>query len=91
MRAELRGQVDESLQKVADQRTRDLMLARGVPGLEPLEAAGPSAVPLIRRRLAATDGPFEGKVRYVQFVIPDRVIPPADARAQLPRTRPPSR
>jgi two-component system, OmpR family, sensor histidine kinase MprB len=84
VRAELRGQVDDSLQTVADQRTRELTLARDLLGIEPFEAGGPSAVPLIRRRLAATDGPFEGKVRYVQLLTPDRVIPPADSRAQLP-------
>jgi two-component system, OmpR family, sensor histidine kinase MprB len=84
VRSELRGQVDDSLQTVADQRTRELTLARDLLGIEPFEAGGPSAVPLIRRRLAATDGPFEGKVRYVQLLTPDRVIPPADSRAQLP-------
>jgi two-component system, OmpR family, sensor histidine kinase MprB len=84
VRSELRGQVDDSLQTVADQRTRELTLARDLLGIEPLEAGGSSAVPLIRQRLAATDGPFEGKVRYVQLLTPDRVIPPADAHAQLP-------
>jgi two-component system, OmpR family, sensor histidine kinase MprB len=87
VRAELRGQVDDSLQTVADQRTRELTLARDLLGIEPFEAGGPSAVPLIRRRLAATDGPFEGKVRYVQLLTPERVIPPADARPQLPEDK----
>jgi two-component system sensor histidine kinase MprB len=86
VRSELRGQVDDSLQTVADQRTRELMITREVLGLE-LGASAPETLPLIRARLAAPDEPLEGKVRYVQLLTPDRVIPPADAKAQLPEDK----
>jgi two-component system, OmpR family, sensor histidine kinase MprB len=83
VRSELRGQVDDSLQTVADQRTRELVITREVLGPE-FGASAPDVLPLIRQRLAAPDEPLEGKVRYVQLLTPDRVIPPADAKAQLP-------
>jgi two-component system sensor histidine kinase MprB len=84
VRAELRGQVDDSLKTVADQRTRELLIAGEVLGTEQLGARAAATVPLIRQRLAAPDGPLEGKVRYVQLLTTDGVIPPADARPQLP-------
>jgi hypothetical protein len=91
VRAELRGQVDDSLQAVADQRTRELALARDLLGMEPLKAGGSSAVPLIRRRLAATDGPLEEKVRYVQLLTPTGSSRRPTHVPSCRRTRAPSR
>jgi two-component system, OmpR family, sensor histidine kinase MprB len=82
--SELRSQVDDSLKVIADQRTRDLLIAREVLGTNTWEQPSENLVPIIRRRLAAPEGPLEGKVRYVQLLTPDRVIPPADAEVELP-------
>jgi two-component system, OmpR family, sensor histidine kinase MprB len=86
VRSELRGQVDDSLQTAADQRIRELMLTREVLGPE-FGASAPDMLSLIRARLAAPDAPLAGKVRYVQLLTPDRVIPPADAPALLPEDK----
>jgi two-component system sensor histidine kinase MprB len=82
--SELRAQVDDSLRVVADQRTRELLVVREVLGSGQWEQPTQSAVPMIRRQLAEPEGPLEGKVRYVQLLTPDRVIPPADAQVELP-------
>jgi two-component system, OmpR family, sensor histidine kinase MprB len=80
--SELRGQVDDSLRAVAAQRTGELLVTRELLG--PAEQPNQDVVMMIRRRLAAGDGPLEGNVRYVQLLTPDRVIPPAHARVELP-------
>jgi two-component system, OmpR family, sensor histidine kinase MprB len=81
VRSELRGQVDESLRTVADERARELVITREVLGFE--GQAG-DILPMIRQRLAAPAEPLEGKVRYVQLLTPDRVIAPAEAKPLLP-------
>jgi two-component system sensor histidine kinase MprB len=89
VRGELRGQVDESLEQIADRRAMDVLYARGLirPGGPPEFNA---ELPLIRRSLAHPDQPLEDKARYVQLIVDGRVIAPAGGPAELPadeRTR----
>jgi two-component system, OmpR family, sensor histidine kinase MprB len=81
--SELRARVDDSLRVIADQRTREFLVAREIVGPEQWEQSRQN-LPIIRRQLAAPEGPLEGSVRYVQLITDKRVIPPADARVELP-------
>ena len=67
MRAELRGQVDDSLERVAGNRGADVMFTQGVVGPEQIEQGG-AAVGLLRERLAEADQPLKTRGRYVQIV-----------------------
>jgi two-component system, OmpR family, sensor histidine kinase MprB len=78
VRAELRGQVDETLERVSEQPVRDVMIARA------LEARGMPAGPIIRERLARPDQPLTGDARYVQLVSADHVIAPEGEEALIP-------
>jgi two-component system, OmpR family, sensor histidine kinase MprB len=82
MRAELRGQVDDSLERVAGNRGADVMFTQGVVGPEQIEQGG-AAVGLLRERLAQADQPLKTRGRYVQIVTGDDVIAPAGAPPQL--------
>ena len=91
VRGELRGQVDDSLERVADRAQRDVVVAGAITGGDPVETFvapsrhGALAVPMIRRRLAEPDKPLSSRNRYVQIVADDQVIAPAGAPPQLPR------
>jgi two-component system, OmpR family, sensor histidine kinase MprB len=82
MRAELRGQVDDSLERVAGNRGADVMFTQGVVGPDQI-APGGAAVGLLRERLAEADQPLKTRGRYVQIVTGDDVIAPAGAPPQL--------
>jgi two-component system sensor histidine kinase MprB len=83
MRAELRGQVDESLQRVAGRFTQDVLFVERLTGSE--RGLTSSAVePVIRQRLAVPDGPLSARGRYVQVISSDEVIPPAGGPVELP-------
>ena len=83
VRGELRGQVDASLEQVADRRGADVLFTQRIIGPEALPAEG-AAVPIIRERLAALDRPLQTRDRYVQIVTGDGVIAPAGGPPQLP-------
>jgi two-component system, OmpR family, sensor histidine kinase MprB len=81
VRAELRGQVDSSLERISQGASRDMLLVR----TELASAAGSATLPQIRERLARADKPLLGDSRYVQLVTAERgVIPPEGARALIP-------
>jgi two-component system sensor histidine kinase MprB len=82
MRAELRGQVDDSLVRVAGSRGADVMFTQGVVGPQQIEQGG-AAVGLLRERLAQADQPLKTRGRYVQILTGDDVIAPAGAPPQL--------
>jgi two-component system sensor histidine kinase MprB len=82
MRAELRGQVDDSLEQVAGSRGDDVMFTKSVVGPEQIEPGG-AAVGLLRERLAQADQPLKSRGRYVQIVTGGDVIAPAGAPPQL--------
>jgi two-component system, OmpR family, sensor histidine kinase MprB len=89
VRAELRGQVDESLEQVAGQRGEDVMFTRRVAGAAGA-AEGGAAAPLIRESLSTPDQPLGGRARYVQIMVGDQVLAPFGGPPQLPtdeRTR----
>jgi two-component system sensor histidine kinase MprB len=86
MRAELRGQVDDSLKQVAGNRGADVLFTQKVVGSE----VGPSELPesgvaagVIRQRLAQADQSLKTRGRYVQIVTGDGVIAPAGGPPQL--------
>ncbi|MBA3263068.1 MAG: HAMP domain-containing histidine kinase [Thermoleophilaceae bacterium] len=82
VRAELRGQVDDRLETLADRAGEDVLFTRRVIGSGelPPEAA---VIPLIRERLAQGDNTLQGRSRYVQIVTPEGVIAPPGAPAGL--------
>jgi two-component system, OmpR family, sensor histidine kinase MprB len=83
---ELRGQVDESLEQVAGRRTEDVLFMRALGAGERM----PGGVAMLRESLAQPDQPLQGRSRYVQILIGDRVVSPAGGPAELPadeRTR----
>jgi two-component system, OmpR family, sensor histidine kinase MprB len=82
MRAELRGQVDDSLERVAGNRGADVMFTQGVVGPEQIEQGG-AAVGLLRQRLAEADQPLKTRGRYVQILTGGDVIAPAGGPPQL--------
>jgi len=82
MRAELRGQVDRSLEQVAGRRGNDVLFTQKVVGDQ--MPPGGVAVGLLRERLAQADQPLQTRGRYVQIVTGDEVIAPAGAPPQLP-------
>jgi two-component system, OmpR family, sensor histidine kinase MprB len=86
MRAELRGQVDDSLRQVAGNRGADVLFTQKVVGSE----VGPNEIPeggvaagVIRQRLAQADQSLKTRGRYVQIVTGDGVIAPAGGPPQL--------
>jgi two-component system, OmpR family, sensor histidine kinase MprB len=83
VRGELRGQVDETLQRVSQRPDKDVLIARtlGTGGAAPADAP---ALPRIRQRLARPDQPLTGDARYIQLVSAEEVIPPQGARALIP-------
>jgi two-component system sensor histidine kinase MprB len=83
MRAELRGQVDDTLQRVAGRFTQDVLFVQRLAGAEP-GLSSPAVEPAIRQRLAAPDEPLSARGRYVQLISSDDVIPPAGGPAELP-------
>jgi two-component system, OmpR family, sensor histidine kinase MprB len=82
VRAELRGQVDDSLEQVAGRQGADVLFTQKVVGPEQVPEAG-LAVGVIRQRLAQADQPLQTRGRYVQIVTGDGVIAPAGAPPQL--------
>jgi two-component system sensor histidine kinase MprB len=83
VRAELRGQVDETLQRVAQRSEGEVLFTRLDSG-EVSSAESPS-VTRIRQRLARPgDAPLTGDARYLQLVSADAVIPPEGERALIP-------
>jgi two-component system, OmpR family, sensor histidine kinase MprB len=83
VRAELRGQVDETLERVAQRPDKDMLIERAL-GMSGVAPADSPAVPLIRERLARPDQPLTGDSRYIQLVSAEEVIPPEGAPALLP-------
>jgi len=82
VRAELRGQVDETLQRVSERPARDVVIARfGEGALEPAQSP---AVGVVRERLAGPNKPLTGDMRYVQLVSDETVIPPEGQEALIP-------
>jgi two-component system sensor histidine kinase MprB len=82
VRGELRGQVDESLERIAARRAEDILFVRRVVAQQGLP--GPEGeLPLIRRSLAGPGQPLRDKGRYVQLLVGDRVIAPAGGPAEL--------
>ncbi len=82
MRAELRGQVDDALERVAGNRGADVMFTQSVVGPGEI-APGGAAVGLLRQRLAQSDQPLKTQGRYVQILTDGDVTPPAGAPPQL--------
>jgi two-component system sensor histidine kinase MprB len=80
VRAELRGQVDESLERVVSSRGEDVLFMRAVVA-EQLPA--PGAVGFLRQSLTPADQPLSNKVRYLQLIVGDKVIAPAGGPPQL--------
>ena len=83
VRAELRGQVDDTLQRVTERPAGDVMIARfterrGTAGGETLD------LPVIRERLNRSDQPLSGDARYIQLVSAEEVIPPEGVKALIP-------
>jgi two-component system, OmpR family, sensor histidine kinase MprB len=83
VRAELRGQVDDTLRRVAERPAGDVMIARFT---ERRDMAGTEQLnlPLIRERLSRSDEPLSGDARYIQLVSDEEVIPPEGAQALIP-------
>jgi two-component system, OmpR family, sensor histidine kinase MprB len=83
VRAELRGQVDDTLQRVSDRPAGDVVIARFI---ERREAAGAETtnLPLIRERLNRSNQPLTGDARYIQLVSAEEVIPPQGVEALIP-------
>ena len=86
VRAELRGQVDHSLEQLAGRLGSDVLFTQRVFGPWQFPRAH-GAVGMIRERLAEPDQPLAGRARYVQIVAGDRVISPADGPPRLPADR----
>jgi two-component system, OmpR family, sensor histidine kinase MprB len=82
VRAELRGQVDDTLRRVSERPATDVMIAR-FGRLDQAEA-DPLALPLIRERLTGTEQPLSGDARYIQLVSAEKVIPQEGAPALIP-------
>ncbi|MGH2714314.1 MAG: ATP-binding protein, partial [Thermoleophilaceae bacterium] len=83
VRAELRGQVDETLQRVSERPDRDMLIARALGGSEVAPAESP-AVGVIRERLARPGQPLSAGARYIQLVSTEEVIPPEGEDALIP-------
>jgi hypothetical protein len=71
VRAQLRGQVDDTLRRVSERPATDVMIARF--GRQDTAQADPLALPLIRERLTRTDQPLSGDARYIQLVSAEKV------------------
>ena len=83
VRAELRGQVDDTLQRVSERSTSDMFIARML-GETDAAPDNPLTLPQIRERLKRLDQPLSGDSRYIQLVSAERVIPQEGAPALLP-------
>jgi two-component system, OmpR family, sensor histidine kinase MprB len=81
VRAELRGQVDETLRRVAERPAKDMVIERALGGPGP---GAPGFGPRIRERLAAPDRPLAGDSRYVQLISSEGVIAPPGETALIP-------
>jgi two-component system, OmpR family, sensor histidine kinase MprB len=81
VRAELRGQVDDNLQRIAQRPAEDMLFARRLDVLG-LGADSPTRT-FIRERLALANQPLSGDARYIQLVSSDEVIPQQGARALI--------
>ena len=83
VRSELRGQVDDSLERVAGNRGADVLFTQKVVGPDADPGQGGVAAGIIRERLAQADQSLQTRGRYVQIVTGDGVIAPAGAPPQL--------
>jgi two-component system, OmpR family, sensor histidine kinase MprB len=83
VRAELRGQVDDTLRQVSERPAGDVVIARFIEGRD---AVGVNELNLrvIRERLRRSDQPLSGDARYIQLVSDEKVIPPEGAQALIP-------
>jgi two-component system, OmpR family, sensor histidine kinase MprB len=82
MRAELRGQVDDTLQRVSERPAKDVVIARlGAGELAPAQSP---AVGIVRERLAGPNEPLTAGQRYIQLVSDETVIPPEGQEALIP-------
>jgi two-component system sensor histidine kinase MprB len=82
VRAELRGQVDDTLRRVSERPASDVFIARF--GRRDTAQADPLAEEVIRERLTRTEEPLSGDARYVQLVSAENVIPQEGAPALIP-------
>ena len=82
VRAELRGQVDDTLRRVAERPAGDVFIARF--GRQDTEQADPVELPRIRERLTLPDRPLSADSRYIQLVSAEEVIPQQGAPALIP-------
>jgi two-component system sensor histidine kinase MprB len=80
VRAELRGQVDDTLQRVSERPASDVFIAR----FSEQDMADQPALPVIRERLKRSDQPLSGDARYIQLVSAENVIPQEGAPALIP-------
>ena len=82
VRAELRGEVDDTLRRVAERPAGDVVIARF--GREDTAQAAPAELPRIRERLTLPERPLSGDSRYIQLVSAEEVIPQQGAPALIP-------
>jgi two-component system, OmpR family, sensor histidine kinase MprB len=83
VRAELRGQVDDTLRQVTDRPAGDVVIARFIERRDAAE--GESAeLSLIRERLSRADQPLSGDARYIQLVSDEKVIPQEGVQTLIP-------
>jgi two-component system, OmpR family, sensor histidine kinase MprB len=84
VRSELRGQVDDTLQRIAERPAGERLIARAELGRAELAQTESPFLSLIRARLAQPGGPLTGDSRYVQLISSDEVIPPEGEAALIP-------